>query len=79
MRIKPISNIRKLRYALDIRSQAELARLIKKSKQAINTWENGKTVPSTPNMLRLSKALNCPIDQLFTYPQEEDETNSTTV
>ncbi len=46
-------------------TQAELAVLAGVSRKTINTVENGVFVPSTILALRLAKALDAPVEQLF--------------
>lgn len=46
-------------------TQAELAELIKVTRQTINAMELGKYVPSTVLSLRLSAIFQVPVEQLF--------------
>lgn len=46
-------------------TQAELARLIKVSRQTINAMELGKYVPSTVLALRLSKIFETEVSNIF--------------
>jgi len=46
-------------------TQAELARLVKVSRQTINAIELGKYVPSTLLALRMAKVFNASVDEIF--------------
>ena len=46
-------------------SQADLAALVGVSRKTINTVENGVFVPSTTLALRLARALEATVEQLF--------------
>jgi putative transcriptional regulator len=46
-------------------TQAELAELIKVTRQTINAMELGKYVPSTVLSLRLAAIFQVPVEQLF--------------
>ncbi|MEN9885045.1 MAG: hypothetical protein RLZZ420_2262 [Bacteroidota bacterium] len=46
-------------------TQAELAELIKVTRQTINAMELGKYVPSTVLSLRLAAIFKVPVEQLF--------------
>lgn len=46
-------------------TQAELAELVGVSRKTINTVENGVFVPSTVIALKLAKALEMPVEALF--------------
>ncbi|MEP2936268.1 MAG: helix-turn-helix transcriptional regulator [Gilvibacter sp.] len=47
-------------------TQADLAKLVKVSRQTINTMEQGKYVPSTVLALRLAKVFETTVDAIFT-------------
>lgn len=47
-------------------TQAELADLVGVSRKTINTVENGIFVPSTIVALKIARALEIPMEQLFT-------------
>ena len=53
-------------------TQAELATLVGVSRKTINTVENGVFVPSTILALRLARALEATVEQLF-YLDEEPQ------
>lgn len=46
-------------------TQAELAKLVKVSRQTINAMELGKYVPSTVLSLRLAKIFNTKVNDIF--------------
>ena len=46
-------------------TQAELAELIKVSRQTINTIESGKYVPSTVLALKMAKVFGVPVEEVF--------------
>lgn len=46
-------------------TQAALAELVGVSRKTVNTVENGVFTPSTLLALKLSQALNVPVEQLF--------------
>lgn len=54
-------------------TQAELAELIKVSRQTINAMELGKYVPSTVLALRLAKIFQVEVDQLFQLEESDWE------
>lgn len=53
-------------------SQAEIAQLAGVTRQTINAIENNKYDPSLSLAFELAHILNTTVDQLFMYPQEED-------
>lgn len=46
-------------------TQAELADLVGVTRKTINTVETGRFLPSITLALRLAKALNVPVEELF--------------
>lgn len=58
------NNLRVQRAIKNI-TQAELATLIKVSRQTINTIESGKYVPSTVLALKMAKVFNSSIEEIF--------------
>ena len=52
-------------------SQADLAALVRVSRKTINTVENGVFVPSTILALRLARALDTTVEQLFSLSDEK--------
>lgn len=39
-------------------SQAELGRMIRRSRAAVHQWESGRTTPTVPTLLNLARALS---------------------
>jgi putative transcriptional regulator len=54
-------------------TQAELAKLIKVSRQTINAMELGKYVPSTVLSLRLAKVFEVGVNDIFTLEDSDWE------
>lgn len=52
-------------------TQAELAKLVKVSRQTINAIELGKYVPSTVLALRLASVFNIEMSELFTLEDKD--------
>ena len=46
-------------------TQAELAEKVGVTRKTVNTVENGVFIPSTTLALRLARALNLPVESLF--------------
>ena len=49
-------------------TQAELATLAEVTRKSINAIETGRMVPSVVLALRLAKALQVPVEELFSLP-----------
>ena len=58
------NRLREIRVERDL-TQAQLAELIGVSRKTINTIENGVFVPSTLLALKLARALDLNVEQLF--------------
>jgi putative transcriptional regulator len=58
------NRLRQERTGRDL-TQAALAELVGVSRKTINTVENGVFVPSTLLALKLARALQLPVEQLF--------------
>ncbi len=58
------NRLREERARLDL-TQAELAVLVGVSRKTINTVENGVFIPSTVLALRLARALETTVEELF--------------
>jgi putative transcriptional regulator len=58
------NRIKEIRGELGL-TQAELAERVGVTRKTVNTVENGVFVPSTLLALKLARALNVPIEQLF--------------
>ncbi|WP_425408395.1 helix-turn-helix transcriptional regulator [Hyphococcus sp.] len=65
-----INHLRELR-ARKKWSQAELAKAVNVSRQAINTIENGKHDPSITLAYRIAAALDATITEAFVFTPEE--------
>ena len=63
------NRLRELREAQGL-TQAQLADLIGVSRKTVNTVENGVFVPSTILALKLAKALDRPVEELFSISPE---------
>lgn len=64
------NNLRVQRAIKNI-TQAELAELIKVSRQTINTIESGKYVPSTVLALKMARVFEVPVEQIFELEEED--------
>lgn len=64
------NNLRVQRAIMNI-TQAELANLIKVSRQTINSIEAGKYVPSTVLALKLAKLFAKPVEEIFDLEDED--------
>ena len=51
-------------------TQAELAMRVGVSRKTINTVENGVFVPSTTVALKIARALECSVEDLFSLSEE---------
>jgi len=49
-------------------TQSELAEKVDVSRKSINSVENGIYIPTTLLALKIAKALNCTVDDLFQLP-----------
>ena len=49
-------------------TQSELAEKVEVSRKSINSVENGIYIPTTLLALKIAKALNCTVDNLFQLP-----------
>ena len=61
------NRVREAREAKGL-TQAELAALVGVSRKTINTVENAVFVPSTVIALKLARALEEPVERLFSLP-----------
>lgn len=59
-------------------TQAELAERIGASRRSINAIESGSMLPSVLLALKLARALQCPVEQIFSLASESDERTSGT-
>ena len=60
-----IRNTLKVQRATRDLTQEQLAELVGVTRKTINTVENGVYIPSTYLALKLSKALEVPVEELF--------------
>ena len=60
-----IRNTLKVQRAKNDLTQEQLAELVGVTRKTINTVENGIYIPSTYLALKLSKALEVPVEELF--------------
>ena len=63
------NRLRELRAERDL-TQAALAELVGVSRKTINTIENGVFVPSTVLALKLARALELPVESLFSLDHD---------
>jgi transcriptional regulator with XRE-family HTH domain len=59
-----MKNLRKIRRALDM-TQAELARRLGVTKEAVCRWEKGKGNPPLARVMQIAKVLNCTVNDLI--------------
>jgi len=64
---KLLNNLEQLRRAAGL-TQQELSVAAEVSRKSINAIENGVYVPSTVLALKISKTLNCGVEDLFKLP-----------
>ncbi len=66
------TRIRKLRIGQGL-SQEMLAERLDVSRQAVAKWERGTSLPSTANLLALSRIFGCSVSELTGTPQEAEQ------
>lgn len=64
---KLLNNLEKLRKSAGL-TQQEMSIQAEVSRKSINAIENGVYVPSTVLALKISKTLNCKVEDLFELP-----------
>ena len=64
---KLLNNLEQLRRAAGL-TQQQLSVAAEVSRKSINAIENGVYVPSTVLALKISKTLNCSVEDLFKLP-----------
>jgi putative transcriptional regulator len=64
---KLLNKLEEIRKSAGI-TQQELAEKAEVSRKSINAIENGVYVPSTVLALRISKTLNCKVEDIFQLP-----------
>jgi putative transcriptional regulator len=62
---KPLTNTLKVHRAMKDLTQEELAEMVAVTRKTINTIENRKYIPSTYLALKLAKALDTSVEELF--------------
>ena len=62
------NDIRRLRFARDEMTQAELAQLVGVTRQTIIAIEQGRYSPSLEMAFQIAQALDAQFDQVFQYP-----------
>lgn len=62
---KPLKNTLKVHRAMHDWTQEELARRIDVTRKTVNTVENGRFVPSVFLALKMARAFDVPVEQLF--------------
>ena len=66
--IKLLNNLEQLRKSAGL-TQQELSVRAEVSRKSINAIENGVYVPSSVLALKISKTLNCRVEDLFKLPK----------
>jgi len=65
--VKLLNNLKSLRKQAGL-TQGELSVKAEVSRKSINAIENGIYIPSTVLALKISKTLNCSVEDLFQLP-----------
>jgi putative transcriptional regulator len=65
--VKLLNNLEQLRKSSGL-TQQELSVRAEVSRKSINAIENGMYVPSTVLALKISKTLNCTVEDVFKLP-----------
>jgi len=65
MTAKPLKNTLKVHRAMHDWTQEELARRVDVTRKTVNTVENGRYVPSVFLALKMARAFDVPVEQLF--------------
>jgi len=66
---KLINNLEEYRKSAGLTQQG-LSKKAEVSRKSINAIENGVYVPSTVLALKISKTLNCSVEEIFRLPEE---------
>ncbi|WP_279339122.1 helix-turn-helix transcriptional regulator [Sphaerisporangium perillae] len=72
------NRIRALRFAHDEMTQAELAERIGVTRQTVIAIEQGRYSPSLEMAFQIAHVFKVPLDEVFHYPDSQEETTSTT-
>lgn len=65
MTARSLSNKLKVYRAINDWTQEELARRVDVTRKTINTIENGRFIPSTYLALKIARAFDVPVEELF--------------
>lgn len=65
------NQIRALRFARGEMTQADLAERVGVTRQTIIAIEKGRYSPSLEMAFEIARALDVPLDEVFTYPDPE--------
>lgn len=68
---KPLTNTLKVHRAMKDLTQEQLAEMVAVTRKTINTIENRKYIPSTYLALKLAKALDSSVEDLFQIDSQE--------
>lgn len=68
-----LKNTLKVQRAKRNLTQEQLAELVGVTRKSINTVENGKYIPSTYLVLKLSRVLGVPVEELFQLNENAGE------
>ena len=71
---KVTNAIRRLRFERGELTQAELADRIGVTRQTLIAIEQGRWSPSLELAFQISRALGMPLEQVFQYPEDQEET-----
>ncbi|WP_268912997.1 helix-turn-helix domain-containing protein [Lentilactobacillus sp. SPB1-3] len=63
--------LNKLRIAKNL-SQDDIAQKLFVPRDAVNRWESGESTPDLDNLVKLSKLLNCSLDELVLGNKEDE-------
>jgi len=66
-----MKNSLRVQRAIKNITQAELAELVKVSRQTINTMESGKYIPSTVLALKIAAVFGITVEQIFELEEED--------
>lgn len=73
MKAENLVNTLRVQRAKHELTQEQLADLVGVSRKTINTVERGIFVPSTLLALKLARALDCSVEELFRIEQSDDQ------
>ena len=69
MKRRVTNQIRRLRFAADEMTQAELAEAVGVTRQTVNAIERGKYAPSLDVAFLIAEALGVPLDDVFSLDE----------